>query len=552
MNISQHASFDSSKYKPFPVFDMLQREWPGKRIEKAPRWCSEDLRDGNQALINPLSVEQKSVFFKLLVNIGFKEIVVGFPSASQADFDFVRLLIEQQMIPDDVTISVLTPAREAFIQRSFEALKGAKQAIVHLYNSTSKIQREKVFNLDDQAVIRLAVNAAQIMQDCADKQSETSWTFEYTPESFTATEPEFALEICNAVGKVWQPTVEHPVIFNLPSTVENTTPNIYADRIEWFSKHIDNREGIILSVHTHNDRGCAIASAELAILAGAQRVEGTLLGNGERTGNADLLVMAMNLYSQGIDPELDFSEMSTIVETVSRLNQIDLHPRHPYAGELVFSAFSGSHQDAIKKCLTAYQTGDQWDVAYLPIDPVDIGRNYQEVVRINSQSGKGGVAYVIEQALGLQLPRWLQSEFSLIVQHKAEQTGCEILPAELEALYKANYLEGDDCYRLLSFNIQHEQQDILQAQLSTPDGDIKITGAGDGALAAFINALQTHFGREIEIVHYDEHALSTGTDAKAICYIQLEINGRLQTGIASHSDIVSASLNAVLSSLSIK
>jgi len=546
MNISQQSSFDSSKYKPFPVYDMLQREWPGKQIEKAPRWCSEDLRDGNQALINPLSVEQKTTFFKLLVNIGFKEIVVGFPSASQADFDFVRLLIEQAMIPDDVTISVLTPAREAFIQRSFEALKGAKQAIVHLYNSTSKIQREKVFNLDDQAIIGLAVNGAHIMQRCAEEQAETMWTFEYTPESFTATEPEFALEICNAVGKVWQPTAEHPVIFNLPSTVENTTPNIYADRIEWFSQHINNREGIILSVHTHNDRGSAIASAELAILAGAQRVEGTLLGNGERTGNTDLLVMAMNLYSQGIDPELDFSEMNTIVETVSNLNEIALHPRHPYAGELVFSAFSGSHQDAIKKCLAANQAGETWDVAYLPIDPVDIGRNYQEIVRINSQSGKGGVAYVIEQALGLQLPRWLQSEFSFIVQHQAEQKGCEILPAELVSLYKASYIEQTDHYRLLSFNIQHEQQDLLQAQLSTPQGNITVTGVGDGALAAFINALQTHFAIAIDIVHYDEHALSEGTDAKVICYIQLEINSSLKTGIASHSDIVSASLNAVL------
>ena len=549
MNTSQQSSFDSSKYKPFPVYNMLRREWPGKRIEKAPRWCSEDLRDGNQALINPLSVKQKTTFFKLLVNIGFKEIVVGFPSASQADFDFVRLLIEQKMIPDDVTISVLTPAREAFIQRSFEALKGAKQAIVHLYNSTSKIQREVVFNLDDQAIVRLAVNAAHIMKRCAEEQAETIWTFEYTPESFTATEPEFALEICNAVGDVWQPTAEHPVIFNLPSTVENTTPNIYADRIEWFSQHINNREGIILSVHTHNDRGSAIASAELAILAGAQRVEGTLLGNGERTGNADLLVMAMNLYSQGIDPELDFSQMDTIVETVSSLNQIALHPRHPYAGELVFSAFSGSHQDAIKKCLAANQAGKIWDVAYLPIDPVDIGRNYQEIVRINSQSGKGGVAYVIEQALGLQLPRWLQSEFSLIVQHQAELKGCEILPAELVSLYKASYIEHTDDYRLLSFNIQHEQQDLLQAQISTPQGDIKVTGAGDGALAAFINALQTHFSIEIDIMHYDEHALFEGTDAMAICYIQLKINGRLQTGIASHSDIVSASLNAVLSTM---
>ena len=388
MNTAPQSTFDYNKYQPFPVFEMPQRLWPEQRIEKAPRWCSEDLRDGNQALINPLSVEQKAEFFKLLVKIGFKEIVAGFPSASQPDFDFVRLLIEQALIPDDVTISVLTPARAIFIERSFEALKGAKQAIVHLYNSTSKVQREHVFKMDRQAVIRLAVNGAEIIRRRAGEQPETIWTFEYTPESFTATEPEYALEICNAVGTVWQPTVKRPVIFNLPSTVENTTANLYADRIEWFSSHIDNREGIILSVHTHNDRGCAVASAELALLAGAQRVEGTLLGNGERTGNADLMIMAMNLYSQGIDPELDFSAMDSIVETVSHFNQISLHPRHPYAGDLVFSAFSGSHQDAINKCLNVYQPGDSWNVAYLPIDPTDIGRDYQEVVRINSQSGK--------------------------------------------------------------------------------------------------------------------------------------------------------------------
>ena len=383
MNNIQCPAFDHNKYQVFPVVDMYDRQWPSRRIEQAPRWCSEDLRDGNQALINPLSIEQKMRFFKLLVNIGFKEIVVGFPSASQTDVDFVRLLIEQEAIPDDVIISVLTPAREAFIERSFAALKGAKQAIVHLYNSTSKTQREKVFKMDKNAVIELAVNAAKTMQRCARMQAETDWCFEYTPESFTATEPEYAVQICNAVADIWQPTAASPVIFNLPSTVENTTPNVYADRIEWFSTHINNRAHIILSVHTHNDRGTAVASAELALLAGAQRVEGTLLGNGERTGNADLMVMAMNLYSQGIDPQLDFSEMNTVVDAVSDLNQIPLHPRHPYAGDLVFTAFSGSHQDAIKKCLSRQQSGQVWDVAYLPIDPVDIGRSYQEVVRIN-------------------------------------------------------------------------------------------------------------------------------------------------------------------------
>jgi len=551
MNISSTSSFDHNKYQAFQAIGMQQRQWPNHRIEQAPRWCSEDLRDGNQALINPLSIEQKMTFFKLLVRLGFKEIVVGFPSASQTDFDFVRLLIERVVIPEDVTISVLTPAREAFIERSFAALKGANQAIVHLYNSTSKTQREKVFNMDKSAVISLAVNAAKTMNHCANKQADTEWCFEYTPESFTATEPEFAVEICNAVADIWQPTAEYPVIFNLPSTVENTTPNIYADRIEWFSTHINNRENIILSVHTHNDRGTAVASAELALLAGAQRVEGTLLGNGERTGNADLLVMAMNLYSQGIDPKLDFSKMESVVETVSHLNQINLHPRHPYAGDLVFTAFSGSHQDAIKKCLRYQKSEEIWDVAYLPIDPVDIGRNYQEVVRINSQSGKGGVTYIVEQELGLQLPRWLQSEFSQVIQSLAEETSQEISSVELLELFQNKYLQATGNFQLLNFSIEHEQQDRLHACIKTPTDEISIKGTGEGAITAFVDGLKKHFARKIEIVHYDEHALTTGTESEAVCYIQLNYNGVLKTGVACHKDIVSASLNAVLKGISV-
>lgn len=546
MNISQSLIFNHNKYHAFQNVDLHERQWPSRRIEKAPRWCSEDLRDGNQALINPLSIEQKVVFFKLLVKIGFKEIVVGFPSASQTDFDFVRLLIKQALIPDDVTISVLTPARKTFIERSFEALKGVKQAIVHLYNSTSKTQREKVFKMDKNAVIELAVNAAKTIRHFANEQTETVWHFEYTPESFTATEPEYVLEICNAVGEVWLPTAKHPIIFNLPSTVENTMPNIYADRIEWFSSHIKNRENIILSVHTHNDRGTAIAAAEMALLAGAQRVEGTLFGNGERTGNADLLVMAMNLYSQGIDPELDFSEMNAIINTVSQLNQISLHPRHPYAGDLVFTAFSGSHQDAIKKCLSYHQTGEIWDVAYLPIDPTDIGRSYQSVVRVNSQSGKGGVAFIIEQALGLQLPRWLQSEFSQIVQSLAEDKGQEVSSVELLELFKKKYLQVENTHHMINFKIEHDQQDLINACIKTATGYINVTGRGNGALTSFISSLQLSFGREIEIIHYDEHALTIGTTAEAVCYIQLNDNGVLKTGIARHNDIVSASINAVL------
>jgi 2-isopropylmalate synthase len=550
MNITQQSLFDHSKYQSFPITDMPQRQWPGRRIEQAPRWCSEDLRDGNQALINPLSIKQKTNFFKLLVKIGFKEIVVGFPSASQTDYDFVRLLIEQALVPEDVTISVLTPARETLIERSFDSLKGVKQAIVHLYNSTSKIQREQVFNMNKDAVTRLAVNASKIMLRCAVGQAETEWTFEYTPESFTATEPEYALEICNAVGEVWRPTIERPIIFNLPSTVENTTPNVYADRIEWFSNRIDNREAVILSVHTHNDRGCAVAAAELALMAGAQRVEGTLLGNGERTGNADLMVMAMNLYSQGIDPELDFSGMNRIVETVSGFNQIPLHPRHPYVGDLVFTAFSGSHQDAIKKCLATYQAGDAWNIAYLPIDPADVGRNYQEVVRINSQSGKAGATFVIEQELGFQLPRWLQIEFSRHVQRQTEMNAREITTSELVAMFKESYLEQKVNYRLLNFKIERNRQDVLQARIAAPEGEITVSGTGEGVLAAFVDALRAHFDRNIEIMHYDEHALSTGTDANAVCYIQINDSGELKAGVACHSDIVSASLNAVLRGIS--
>ncbi len=550
MSTIRQATYDHRKYQPFPVAALSQRQWPDRQIEQAPMWCSEDLRDGNQALITPLSVNQKKDFFKLLVDIGFKEIVVGFPSASQTDFDFVRTLIDQALIPDDVTISVLTPAREALIERSFEALTGAKRAIVHLYNSTSIVQRERVFKLGKDAVVKLAVSGAAIIRRCAARQPQTEWRFEYSPESFTATEPAYALEICNAVSAVWQPTVEQPVIINLPATVENSTPNVYADRIEWFSANINHRDAVILSVHTHNDRGCAVAAAELALLAGAQRVEGTLLGNGERTGNADLLVMAMNLYSQGIAPGLDFSAMPEIVQTVSGFNHISVHPRHPYAGDLVFTAFSGSHQDAIKKCLAAHRPEETWNVPYLPVDPADIGRSYQQVVRINSQSGKGGVAYIVEQELGLQLPRWLQIDLSCQIKQLTETEVREISPAELVAFFNANYWERQANYQLLHFRIDRNRLDVLQARLAGPDGEFTLTGSGKGALAAFIDALQSHFNSHIEIANYDEHALSPGTEANAVCFIRVRQNGVLRTGIACHSDIVSASLNAVLQAIS--
>jgi 2-isopropylmalate synthase len=546
MNTAQRAVFDHHKYSSCPVISLPRRQWPDRRIDQAPIWCSEDLRDGNQALINPLTIEQKTAFFKLLVRIGFKEIAVGFPSASQTDYDFIRLLIDERLIPDDVTVSVLMPAREGLVRRSFEALKGARSAIMHLYNSTSRVQREQVFKMGKDGITALAVNGARVMKECAAAQPETAWQFQYSPESFTATEPDYALEICNAVAEVWQPTVERPIIFNLPSTVEISTPNVYADQIEWFSTRIRHREAVIVSVHTHNDRGCAVAAAELALMAGAQRVEGTLFGNGERTGNADLMVMAMNLYSQGIDPGLDFSDLDAISRQVSRFNQIAVHPRHPYAGDLVFTAFSGSHQDAIKKCLEARQPEQPWNVAYLPIDPADVGRDYQAVIRINSQSGKGGAAYVIEQELGLQLPRWLQIEFSQIVQRRTEEEAGEISAQQLVALFEQTYFTAEATYRLAEFHLDHDRQETLSARLVSASEEITVTGVGNGALDAFANALERQFGQAVEITDYHEHALSTGSNAKAACYIRLKYNGETHTGIACHDDIVSASLNAVL------
>ncbi|MFM1896678.1 MAG: hypothetical protein RLZZ385_1752, partial [Pseudomonadota bacterium] len=434
--------FDHSKYPAFKPIAIQDRTWPDNVITQAPMWCSVDLRDGNQALIEPMSVAQKKKLFGLLVDVGFKQIEVGFPAASKPDFDFVRSLIEDNLIPDDVTIQVLTQARDELIERTFESLKGAKRAILHVYNSTSVVQRQKVFKTDKAGIIKIAVNGAEQVKRCAARAPETQWTFQYSPESFTGTEMDFAVDVCNAVIDVWQPTKDKPVIINLPSTVEMATPNVYADQIEWFCRHVNRRDAVIVSLHTHNDRGCAVAAAELAVMAGAQRVEGTLLGNGERTGNMDIVVMAMNMYSQGIDPRLDLHDMDRIVSVVRECTQIDVHPRQPYSGDLVFTAFSGSHQDAIKKCLDLYQEGEVWEIAYLPIDPRDLGRTYQDVIRVNSQSGKGGVAYVLANKFGFQLPRWLQIEFSRVVQKEAEDTGQEISPDEIWKLFSSHYLDS--------------------------------------------------------------------------------------------------------------
>lgn len=543
--------FDHRKYKPFQPIDIKDRTWPDQQITEAPTWCSVDLRDGNQALIEPMSVSQKKKMFELLVEVGFKQIEVGFPAASQPDFDFVRSLVTEKKVPDDVTIQVLTQARPELIQRTFESLKGVKKAILHVYNSTSVVQREKVFKTDKAGIIEIAVEGATEVKRCAELAPETDWIFEYSPESFTGTEVDFAVAVCDAVNDVWQPTPERCSIINLPSTVEMATPNIYADQVEWFCRNIKNRESIIVSLHTHNDRSCAVGAAELAVMAGAQRVEGTLLGNGERTGNMDIVVMAMNLYSQGIDPELDFHDMDKIVSVVRECTQIDVHPRQAYSGDLVFTAFSGSHQDAIKKCLDIYEEGSRWEVAYLPIDPRDIGRTYQDVIRVNSQSGKGGVAYVLANKFGFELPRWLQIEFSRVVQKVTEESGQEIHPDEIWDLFNQHYLNNEKVLGLEDFTIaKHEGREKFNAKLDYFGKEIEINGEGDGVLDAFVIALKNAIKIDFEIMEYGEHALGQGADAEAVTYIQLKCEGRRYTGVAISKDIISSSLNAFMGAAS--
>ncbi|MDP6095699.1 MAG: 2-isopropylmalate synthase [Gammaproteobacteria bacterium] len=537
--------FDHAKYKPFQAVDIKDRTWPDKVISRAPTWCSVDLRDGNQALIEPMSVAQKKKLFSLLVEVGFKEIEVGFPAASQPDFDFMRSLIEENKIPDDVTIQVLTQARPALIKRTFESLKGAKKAILHVYNSTSEVQREKVFRSDKAGIIEIAVTGAKEVKRGADQAPDTEWVFQYSPESFTGTELDFAVEVCDAVNAVWQPTPEHPSIINLPSTVEMATPNVYADQIEWFCRHIKNRDSVIVSLHTHNDRGCAVAAAELAVMAGAQRVEGTLLGNGERTGNMDVVVMAMNMYNQGIDPELNLQDMDKIVSVVRECTQIDVHPRQPYSGDLVFTAFSGSHQDAIKKCLDTYEKDSAWEVAYLPIDPKDLGRSYQDVIRVNSQSGKGGVAYVLSNKFGFELPRWLQIEFSRVVQQVTEESGQEIQADEIWALFDEHYLNNNKVLSLENFTIEKSAgRETFSATIEYFGEELNVSGQGDGVLDAFVEALKQAINIDFEILEYGEHALGQGVDAEAVTYIQIKCEGRRYTGVAISKDIIASSLNA--------
>ncbi len=544
----------SKKYRPFVAFerDFSERTWPSKRITHPPIWMSTDLRDGNQSLIEPMSVERKLRFFHQLIKIGFKEIEVGFPSASQTDFDFVRKLIDEKHIPDDVTIIVLTQSREDLIARTVEAAAGAKKAIVHLYNACAPAFRKIVFNLDPAGVRELAVSGTKFVKQYTAKHPETFWRYEYSPEVFSTTEPEVALDVCNAVVEAWQPTPEAKIVLNLPATIEATTPNLYADQIEWMHKNLKQRDRIVLSVHPHNDRGTAVAAAEFAVMAGADRIEGCLFGSGERTGNVDLVTLALNLYTQGIHPGLDFSDIDEVRRCAEYCNQLPVHPRHPYAGDLVFTAFSGSHQDAIKKGFAVQQPDALWEVPYLPIDPADLGRSYDAVIRVNSQSGKGGVSYLLEQEHGLVLPRRLQIEFSRAIQRVTDETGKEVTAEDVHDLFNQEYLQLDGPWQLVRHRITGQpeaksgEQFMIEVDLRHNGKDLHVTGQGDGAISAFVNALN----QEVRIMDYHEHAIGTGTDTRAACYVEVRV-GDAPTGfgVGINADIVTASFQAILGAL---
>lgn len=539
-----------SKYRSFAAIPLPDRTWPDRVITAPPLWCSVDLRDGNQALIEPMDGARKRRMFDLLVKTGFKEIEVGFPAASQTDFDFVRELIEQKQIPDDVTIQVLTQARPELIARSFESLRGATRAIVHLYNSTSTVQRRVVFGLDRPGIVDIAVKAAQCVREHAQRNPGTQWRFEYSPESFTGTELDFAVEICDAVNAIWQPTPERKVILNLPATVEMATPNIYADQIEWFCRNIRNRDSIVVSVHPHNDRGTAVAAAELAVMAGADRVEGTLFGNGERTGNVDVVTLALNLFTQGIHPGLDFSNINEAARCAEHCNQLPIHPRHPYVGDLVFTAFSGSHQDAIKKGFAARKEGDIWEVPYLPIDPRDVGRTYESVIRVNSQSGKGGIAYLLERDYGMTMPRRLQIEFSQVVQAVTDATGKELSSEQIWALFQKEFLGDDGVYVYGAHQLSslRDQQNVerLTLKLKCNGQGALLHGEGNGPIDAIVDAL----GLRFDVLSYEEHSIGTGSGAKAMAFVEITTPARATLfGVGYHENIVTASLLAVLSAV---
>ena len=541
-----------NKYQPYIPIVLTDRTWPDQVIDTAPLWCSVDLRDGNQALIEPMDPERKKRMFEALVKMGFKEIEVGFPSASQPDFDFVRMLIEQDMIPDDVTIQVLVQCRQDLLERTYECLQGAPRAIVHFYNSTNPLQRQVVFGLDKPGIIDIAVNAAKLCRKLQETMGSTDIRYEYSPESFTLTEPEYAIEICEAVMEVIEPTPERPIILNLPATVECYSPNVYADVIEWFGRTIRNRSSVVLSLHPHNDRGCGVAAAEFGVMAGADRVEGTLFGNGERTGNVDVVNLAMNLFMNGVDPQLDVTDIDALRRVAEYCNRLPVHPRHPYVGDLVYTAFSGSHQDAIKKGFDALPADyDQWGVPYLPIDPKHVGRTYEAVIRVNSQSGKGGVAYLMKTEHGYDLPRRLQMEFSKTIQHISEDTGTEINPTRMWETFVAEYLPSEPAIRLDSHEIRTTgTATSITAQLVVDGGRRTITGDGNGPIDAFVKAVRGGLGVGIDVTDYAEHATGQGSDATAVAYVETtDDHGNVRWGVGQDPNTITASLHAVVSAL---
>jgi 2-isopropylmalate synthase len=542
----------SLKYRPFPQVDLPDRQWPSRVITAPPRWLSTDLRDGNQSLIDPMNAEKKRRFFDLLLKVGVKEIEIGFPASGATDFDFIAGLVRSGAIPDDVMPQVLTQARADLIATSFESLRGAKQAIVHVYNAISPAWRDIVFQMERSQVREIAVDAAKLLRDHAAAMPDTDWHFEYSPETFSTAELDFSLECCEAVMEILAPTPEKPLILNLPATVECATPNIYADQIEWICRNISRRDSVVISLHTHNDRGTGVAAAELGIMAGADRVEGCLFGNGERTGNCDLVTVALNMYTQGIDPGLDFSDIDEVIQTVEYCNQLPVHPRHPYAGELVFTAFSGSHQDAIKKGFAAQEArNDQiWNVPYLPIDPKDLGRDYEAVIRVNSQSGKGGVAWVLQQDKGYKLPKRMQADFSKVVQALADTTSRELNAADIGAAFEGHYcLTGDQPYALIDYHEGGQAGDrIFTGKIAHKGGERSISGRGNGLLSSVLAALRDEFGVQLEIADYSEHAIGAGSDVNAAAYVECRTpDGRTIFGVGTDSDVATASVKAVLS-----
>jgi len=540
----------AKKYKPFSSVELRDRTWPDKKITKAPIWCSVDLRDGNQALIEPMGHEKKVKMFELLCSLGFKEIEIGFPAASQTDYDFVRYLIEEKKIPNDVTIQVLTQSRQHIIEKTFESLIGIDKAIVHFYNSTSALQRKVVFDDDEEGIKKIAIDGALLIKELSKKYNKTNWRFEYSPESFTGTEVDFAAEVCNEVVNILKPCSDEKIIINLPATVEMSSPNVYGDQIEWMIRNLDNREDVIVSLHPHNDRGTAVGAAEIGVMAGADRVEGTLFGNGERTGNVDIVTLALNLLTQGVDPELELNNINHVIREVEYCNQLPVHPRHPYAGDLVFTAFSGSHQDAIKKGLSAISQSNNpyWEVPYLPIDPSDLGRTYEAVVRINSQSGKGGIAYILEKDHGVSLPRRLQISLSTKIQKVADETGKELLSHEIWDIFDKNFIQGPNKAELISFELNTIDggNDSIKVEAKLKQNKLEFSGSGNGPIDAMIQGINEKMGLNLSVTDYHQHSLGTGSDAKAVAYIEVSDGNKTRWGVGIDENTIRASLRAIM------